>query len=71
MHKLVNWWGYLHEDGSVHAKRVFEPTIEGDLDEAIGSPFVVYVIDPFWAKDRQTALACIREEADIWLKKQK
>ena len=68
---LENWWGYLHEDGSVHARRVFEHTIEGDIDEAIESPFVLYVIKPFWARDRQHALLCIREEADIWLKKQK
>jgi len=71
MKKLENWWGYLHEDGSVHAKRVFEPSINGDIDEAIESPFVLYVVNPFWAKNRQTAILVIRKEAEIWLKSQK
>jgi hypothetical protein len=71
MSTLENWWGYLHEDGSIHAKRVFDPTIQGDLDEAFESPFVFHVVAPFYAYDRQGALKTIEIKAKEWLKTQK
>ena len=47
------WWGYEHENGSFQVKRYFN---NRDLVEARESPFVVYVIGPFLAKDREEAL---------------
>jgi hypothetical protein len=37
------WWGYIHVDGSLHAKVYFD---EKDLNEAYGSPFVGIVFPP-------------------------
>jgi hypothetical protein len=71
MEKLLKWWGYLHENGNIQAKRVFEHTVEGDIDDAFMSPFVVYVVQPFYAQSRKHALTTVREEADKWLKTQK
>lgn len=68
---LLKWYGYLHENGSVHAKRCFEPTIEGDLDEMSESPFVLHVIEPFYARNRAYALREIEIQSMAWLKTQK
>jgi len=48
------WWGYLHTDGSLQAKRYFQPL---DIEEAIESPFVVQALGPFKAKSRDGAIA--------------
>ena len=71
MINLQKWWGYLHENGSIQAKRVWEPTIEGDLEEASESSFVLHVFEPFNAKNRADALREINIMAMAWLKTQK
>jgi hypothetical protein len=71
MANLLKWWGYLHENSSVHAKRVFEPTIKGDLEEASESPFVLHVFEPFNAQNRADALRELNIKAMAWLKTQK
>lgn len=71
MGQLSRWWGYLHENGTVHAKRVWESTIEGDLEEASESPFVLHIIEPFYAEDHAHALREVEIEAMKWLKTQK
>jgi hypothetical protein len=68
MGSLNKWWGYLHEDGSIKAKRFFS---QGDLDEASESSFVVHVVKPFYAKDHDYALGVIIEKSMQWMKTQK
>ena len=53
MENKLNWWGYLHKTGSIHAKRYFWPS---DIEEANESPFCVKVVGPFLAKGREEAL---------------
>lgn len=52
MDKLL-WWGYLHTNGSIQAKRYFS---ELEIAEAIESPFVAYIKQPFEATNREDAL---------------
>jgi hypothetical protein len=68
MGSLNSWWGYLHENGTVNAKRFFS---QGDLDEASESPFVVHIVERFYAKNRDYALGVIIEKCMQWMKTQK
>ena len=43
MEKL-EWWGYLHVEGTLQVKRYFGPR---DIEEAHESPFVDMVHGPF------------------------
>ncbi len=43
----LQWWGYLHVEGTVHIKRYFGPL---DISEAHESPFVQAVYGPFDAE---------------------
>ncbi len=52
----LQWWGYRHTDGGLHAKRYFSPQ---DLEEARESPFVAAVCPPFDAEGRDEALKII------------
>lgn len=54
----VEWWGYLHINGSIQVKRFYD---KRDLDEARESPFVERVIDPFLAGTRKDALEKIKK----------
>ena len=47
------WWGYLHTNGNVQAKRYFEPL---DIQEAHESSFVQRTTGPFPASGREEAL---------------
>lgn len=40
----LQYWGYLHVDGTTHTKRYFS---EQDIEEAKTSPFVKEYIGPF------------------------
>lgn len=60
-HKL-EWWGYLHTKGTLHAKRYFGPL---DIDEAHESPFVQRVAGPFLATGRDDALRQIAEGVGV------
>jgi hypothetical protein len=54
MEEMYNlWWGYLHVEGTIQAKRYFDKL---DIREAQESPFVARVFGPFEAKDRQDAI---------------
>ena len=52
------WWGYLHSNGDIMAKRWF-----GDhkdyTDDCEGNDFVVEVVRPFEASSRDEALEII------------
>lgn len=54
----IKWWGYVHENGSVQAKRYFDAQ---DIAEAHQSPFCKQVVGPFEANDREDALNKVKE----------
>ena len=51
--KKLLWWGYLHTNGSIQAKRYFD---KRDIEDANQSPFCDIVIRPFLASDREDAI---------------
>lgn len=55
---MNRWWGYLHTDGSVHAKRYFD---QRDLDEARESTFVDQIMEPFDAESSMDAVSTLRK----------
>lgn len=52
------WWGYLHINGTIQAKRFFSRL---DVSEAMDSPFVDRVWGPFEAEDRDEALKILED----------
>lgn len=58
MSNKLLWWGYLHTEGTIQAKRYFEPL---DIQEANESPFCEIVVGSFEAIDRVEALFKINE----------
>ncbi len=56
------WFGYLHTQGTLQAKRYFD---KRDTDEAEESPFVKEVVYPFEASDREEALEIITRQLTI------
>jgi hypothetical protein len=65
------WWGYLHENGSIQAKRFFNERCQSSIDDAYESDFVQHVIEPFYAENRAYALRSIEIDCMAWLKTQK
>jgi len=57
-YKLLSWWGYLHTSGTIQVKRYFR---NEDIEEAMESPFVAYIVLPFEAISRENAEAYIKE----------
>jgi hypothetical protein len=57
MNKGIQWWGYLHVNGTIQIKRFFTYK---DLLEAESSDFVNKVTSPFFAKTREEALVKIK-----------
>ncbi len=55
------WWGYLHQNGSIHAKRWFgdHKDYTEDCDD---NDFVSAVVKPFCAATREEAIEIIRKE---------
>lgn len=53
------WWGYLHQNGTIQVKRWF-----GDhkdyTDDCENNPFVIEVVKPFAANSREEAIAIIK-----------
>ena len=54
---MNKWWGYLHTEGTIHAKSYFD---HEDIDEARESPFVDRICPPFDAETSGDALAHLR-----------
>jgi len=52
------WWGYVHGNGNIQAKRFFSTE---DIHEAKSSPFVLKVFGPFPANNRDEAINNIKE----------
>lgn len=58
MQNALLWWGYRHTNGNLQAKRYFSTL---DVLEAVDSPFVDEVVEPFEAKGREEALKIIKQ----------
>jgi len=58
MTKLL-WWGYRHINGSLHLKRYFD---NGDISEAINSPFVQEISGAFSAKNSDEANQILKKK---------
>jgi hypothetical protein len=54
---MNQWWGYLHTQGTIHAKRYFD---KRDLEEAGESLFVKSYYSPFLADNREEALKILK-----------
>ncbi len=54
----LQWWGYLHELGTIQAKRYFD---RRDIEDAEASDFVQDVYGPFEATGRIDALAILTQ----------
>lgn len=54
----LQWWGYLHVNGTVQVKRYFD---ERAIEDALASDFVIRVVWPFVAENRDDALRIIGE----------
>lgn len=54
----ISWWAYVHRDGSIKLKRYLS---QSQLSQAEGSPFVILMIMPFFAKNNEAAMAMINE----------
>jgi len=55
---MEKWWGYLHSNGSIQAKRFLD---QKDIDEARNSDFVLAVSRVFNAINRNDALIQLEE----------
>lgn len=56
---VIQWWGYIHDNGSVHVKRYFD---REDILEAQDSPFVSRVFGEFAANNRDEAIQIIKDK---------
>jgi len=50
---MIEWWGYVHINGTIHVKRYFGPD---DLVEARESDFVQDVYGPWQVNTREEAI---------------
>lgn len=57
----MQWWGYLHVEGTLQVKRFHPDFGRGDMDDAYSSPFCKNVVGPFDAPDRQVAINLIAQ----------
>jgi hypothetical protein len=60
----MQWWGYLHADGSVHVKRWFGDPKDYTTD-CEGNAFVVTVVKPFAAIDRVAAYVEVARQVGV------
>ena len=56
------WWGYLHTEGKIQAKRYFD---RRDLEDAAESPFVETYYGPFAAEGRDEAIKILTDHFAI------
>ena len=55
------WWGYLHSNGQPQLKRWLGDH-EDYTGDCIGNPFVIKVVKPFEAPDREKAMEHLLKE---------
>jgi hypothetical protein len=63
---MNKWWGYIHTDSSIHAKRYFD---EKDLSEAVESDFVDRICPVFKAETSVEAFKHVRDFFFVMLDK--
>ncbi len=56
----MKYWGYQHESGTLHVRRLF-PGRDESLEDARESPFVAVLIEPFEANDIAAARSMLRD----------
>lgn len=57
---MNEWWGYIHTNGSIQVKRVFDDRdYQLCLEDARESPFVSRIIPRFNAESRDDAIRII------------
>jgi hypothetical protein len=61
----IQWWGYLHADGSVVVKR-YLGDVRDYTEDCEGNDFVQYVVRPFECDNRSQALARVTVEVLKW-----
>ena len=61
---MIEWWGYIHSNGSLQVKRYFGPK---DLSEARESPFVERVYGPWKVNGREEALEMLKKRSGVEL----
>jgi hypothetical protein len=51
------YWAYLHINGGIHVKAVWDILGKGDpaIDDAYTSPFVAEILQPYMANSREEA----------------
>ena len=54
MSNKIQWWGYLHENGTAQLKRWFGD-VKDYTDDCEGNDFVLQVIPPFEAATHEEA----------------
>lgn len=54
-----DWWGYLHENGTVQVKGYYSPAQLLDAEE---STFVLIIVYPFKALNREEAELIIKQK---------
>lgn len=57
-----DWWGYVHIDGSIQVNRLHSYV---DIEEAEQSDFVLQVVGPFEADNRNDAINKVVEAVSI------
>lgn len=58
----IQYWGYLHNSGTIHIKRYFDRL---DIVEAKESSFVERVVGPFEVESRDEAVKIINEKLGV------
>jgi len=56
---MNKWWGYLHQNGSLHVKRYFD---EEAISEAHESPFCWIIAGPWECAGHDEALIKLKAE---------
>ena len=54
------WWGYLHSNGTIQCKRWFGD-VKDYTEDCEGNDFVVQVVRPFSAINREEAMKYLME----------
>lgn len=60
----LQWWGYLHSNGSIQVKRWFGD-VKDYTDDCKDNDFVVQVVSPFTASTREEAIQRIKDIVGI------
>ena len=65
MDNTIQWWGYVHQNETLHVKRYFDIR---DLEEAYESPFVQSIHGPWMVNSREEAMARLVAAIDCRIK---